>query len=128
MAKTFTSWGALKGALQKEVRSAMTEVVTKSFEDAHRNVDNFYNSPQGIYQRTGKLAESPEMSLSGGGDSVTGEIRLNTGFLYDPAGRDTQTIYSYAEDGGLLGNGGFWEQTKEDVQKNITEVFGRKFG
>lgn len=128
MAKTFTSWGALKGALQKEVRSAMTEVVTKSFEDARTNVDNFYNSPEGIYQRTGQLAESPEMALSGGGDSVTGEIRLNTGFLYDPAGRDTQTIYGYAEDGGLLGNGGFWEQTKEDVQKNITEVFGRKFG
>ena len=68
------------------------------------------------------------MALSGGGDSVTGEIKLNTGFNYDPSGRDTQTIYGYAEDGGLLGNGGFWEQTKEDVQKNITEVFGRKFG
>lgn len=128
MAKTFTSWGALKGALQKEVRSAMTEVVTKSFEDARTNVDNFYNSPEGIYQRTGQLAESPEMTLSGGGDSVSGEIRLNTGFKYDPSGRDTQTIYGYAEDGGLLGNGGFWEQTKEDVQKNIDEVFGRKFG
>lgn len=127
MAKTFTSWGALKGALQKEVRSAMTEVIMKSFEDARTNVDNFYNSPEGIYQRTGQLAESPEMTLSGGGDSVTGEIRLNTGVLYDPAGRDTQTIYGYAEDDGLLGNGGFWEQTKEDVQKNITEVFGRKF-
>ena len=127
MAKTFTSWGALKGALQKEVRSAMTEVVTKSFEDVRTNVDNFYNSPEGLYQRTGQLAESPEMALSGGGDSVSGEIRLNTGFLYDPSGRDTQTIYGYAEDGGLLGNGGFWEQTKEDVQKNIIEVFGRKF-
>ena len=127
MVRTFTSWSALKGALQKEVRSAMTEVVTKSFEDTHRNVDNFYNSPEGIYQRTGQLAESPEMALAGGGDSVTGEIRLNTGFNYDPAGRDTQTIYGYAEDGGLLGNGGFWQQTKEDVQKNITEVFGRKF-
>lgn len=127
MAKTFTSWSALKGALQKEVRSAMTEVVTKSFEDARTNVDNFYNSPEGIYQRTGQLAESPEMALSGGGDSMTGEIRLNTGVLYNPAGRDTQTIYGYAEDDGLLGNGGFWEQTKEDVQKNITEVFGRKF-
>lgn len=128
MARTFTSWSALKGALQKEVRSAMTEVVTKSFEDARTNVDNFYNSPEGIYQRTGQLAESPEMALAGGGDSVIGEIKLNTGFNYDPSGRDTQTIYGYAEDGGLLGNGGFWEQTKEDVQKNITEVFGRKFG
>ena len=90
MAKTFTSWGALKGALQKEVRSAMTEVVTKSFEDARTNVDNFYNSPEGIYQRTGQLAESPEMALSGGGDSVSCESRLNTGFNYDPAGRDTR--------------------------------------
>lgn len=47
-------------------------------------------------------------------------------FMYS-SGRDTQTIYGYAESGGLLGNGGFWAKTKEDVKKNIDESFGKRF-
>lgn len=98
-----------------------------SFVNAHSNVDQFYNSPEGRYKRTGQLAESPEMSLSGSGDSYHGEISLDTGFRYNPSGRDTQTIYGYAEEGGLLGTGGFWEQTEQDVEKNINEAFGKRF-
>lgn len=127
MSKTFNSFNALKKAIQKEVQAAMNEVVNTSFVNAHSNVDQFYNSPEGRYKRTGQLAESPKMSLSGGGDSYHGEISLDTRFRYNPAGRDTQTIYGYAEDGGLLGNGGFWKQTKKDVEKNINEAFSKRF-
>ena len=81
MSKTFNSFNALKKAIQKEVQDAMNEVVNTSFVNAHSNVDQFYNSPEGRYQRTGQLAESPEMSLSGGGDSYHGEISLDTGFV-----------------------------------------------
>lgn len=127
MSKTFNSFNALKKAIQKEVQDAMNEVVITSFVNAHSNVDQFYSSPEGRYKRTGQLAESPEMSLSGGGDSYHGEINLDTGFRYNPSCRDTQTIYGYAEEGGLLGNGGFWEQTEQDVEKNINEAFGKRF-
>lgn len=127
MSKTFTSWSALKSALQKEMYDAMEETINKSFKDAHENVDNFYNSPQGLYKRTGQLAESVEQELFDGGNSVSGEIRLDTSFKYYPAGRGTQTIYGYAEDGGLLGNGGFWAKTIEDVEKNKNEAFGKRF-
>lgn len=127
MSKTFDSFNALKKAIQKEVQVAMSEVLTTSFVNAHSNVDQFYNSPEGRYNRTGQLAESPEMSLSGGGDSYHGEISLDTGIRYNPSGRDTQTIYGYAEDGGLLGQGGFWQQTEQDVEKNINEAFGKRF-
>ena len=37
------------------------------------------------------------------------------------------TIYSYAESGGLRGNGGFWAKTEADVQKNIDTSFGKRF-
>ena len=127
MSKTFNSFNALKKAIQKEVQAAMNEVVNTSFVNAHSNVDQFYNSPEGRYKRTGQLAESPEMSLSGSGDSYRGEISLDTGFRYNLSGRDTQTIYGNAEEGGLLGNGGFWEQTEQDVEKNIIEAFGKRF-
>lgn len=127
MNRTFTSWSALKAAVQKEMKSAMEETVDKSLLEAQDNVMEFYNSPEGAYKRTGQLGNATEGEVFGSGDSVSGEIRLDTSKQYNPSGRDTQTIYGYAEDGGLLGNGGFWEQTKEDVDKNIKDIFGKKF-
>lgn len=127
MSKSFSSWSALKAAIQQKVKSAMEDAVDNSFIDAHMNVDQYYNSTPGRYTRTGQLAESPEASLSGNGDNYHGEISLDTGFRYNPSGRDTMTIYDYAESGGLRGNGGFWEKTKQDVEKNIQESFGKRF-
>lgn len=127
MSKTFTSWDKLKKSLQKEVRNATEEAVEKSFQDLHENVDNFYTAPGGRYRRTGQLAESPEMRLYGSGDSYAGELSLDTTYQYYPAGRPTDVIYGYAEDGGLLGNGGFWQQTQFNIEENINEAFGKRF-
>lgn len=128
MSKTFTSLNALKAAIQREIKDAMTEVVDKSLLNLHQNVDSFYAfGGGGQYQRTGQLAESPEVRLSGSGDNYNLQISLDTGFRYNPSGRDTMTIYSYAESGGLRGNGGFWAKTKDDVEKNINVAFGKRF-
>lgn len=128
MSKTFTSMEALKTAIQKEIRDAITEVADQSLQDVHQNVDSFYAfGGGGQYQRTGQLAESPEVRLSGGGDNYNLQISLDTGFRYNPSGRDTMTIYNYAELGGLRGNGGFWAKTKKDVEKNINVAFGKRF-
>ena len=128
MGGTFTSWGALEQALQQEVADATREVIDNSMEDLHRNVDRFYGAAGGRYMRTGTLRSSPECSFMGGGAVSSGEIRLNTGYTYVPSGRDTKTIYNFAESGGLLGNGGFWERSKENIEKNIQEAFGKHFG
>ena len=53
MSKTFTSMEALKAAIQKEVRDAITEVADRSLQDVHQNVDSFYMFGGGQYQRTG---------------------------------------------------------------------------
>lgn len=105
----------------------MQEVINESFKDAHENVDHFYGSPEGVYKRTGQLAESVEQEFKSGTNSASGSISLDTSYRYNPSGRDTKTIYGYAESGGLLGNGGFWEQTKEDVKKNIDKSYGKRF-
>lgn len=123
MGGTFSSWGALKAAIQKECEKALQEAMEKSYMDAQNNVENFYAAPEGEYHRTGALRESPTMSVSG----MHGELSLNTGYAYSPAGRDTNTIYNYAESGSLLGNGGYWAKTEADVQKNIDESFGKRF-
>ena len=108
MSKTFTSMDALKAAIQKEIKEAMTEVANKSLLNVHQNVDSYYAfGGGGAYQRTGQLAESPEVRLSGG-DNYNLQISLDTGFRYNPSGRDTMTIYNY-------------------VETNINVAFGKRF-
>lgn len=123
MKKVSSSWGALKDAIEGKMKEAMEKTIDKSFRDARSNVNYFYSSPQGTYQRTGQLAESLDFKL----DGLYGEIRLDTSNPYNPSGRDTTTIYNYAESGGLLGNGRFWEQTEEDIQKNLDSTFSKYF-
>ena len=119
---------SLKAALQKEMYAATQEATEKSYEDLKTNVGNFYDSVEGVYQRTGQLRDSPQLDgIDFNGDNAIGQISINTGTQYDPSGRDTATIYNYAEDGGLLGNGGFWRRTEEKVEKNIQDAFGRHF-
>lgn len=124
---TFKSWKELERYVNKLNGEAMQEVVDESFKDAHENVDHFYDSPEGVYKRTGQLAESIEQEFKSGTNSASGTISLDTSYRYNPSGRDTKTIYGYAESGGLLGNGEFWEQTKDDVSKNINKSYGKRF-
>ncbi len=114
--------------MQKEMYAALEEATNQSFQDLQENVGNFYDSPEGRYHRTGQLRDSPQLDgISFNGDSAVSQISINTGTQYDPAGRDTATIYGYAEDGGLLGNGGFWQRTEEKIEKNIEDAFGKHF-
>lgn len=119
---------ALKAALQKEMYAATQEATEKSFQDLQTNVQLFYDSTEGRYQRTGQLRASPQLDgIDFNGDNAVSQISINTGTQYDPAGRDTATIYEYAEEGGLLGNGGFWQRTEEDIEKNIADAFDKRF-
>lgn len=136
MGKVVKSFVELEKVCQAKMAKAMNETINKSFQDLHENVDHFYDrpgnptsvaSPPPGYDRIGQLSESPEYELSGGGNYMYGELRLDTSYRYNPSGRDTNTIYGWAENGGLLGNGGFWEKTKDDIQKNIDDIFGKEF-
>ncbi|MEY8410506.1 hypothetical protein AALB51_04565 [Lachnospiraceae bacterium 62-26] len=119
---------ALKAALQKEMCSAVQEATEKSYDDLKESVAHFYDSVEGRYHRTGQLRDSPQLDgINYNNDSAIGRISINTGTQYDPAGRDTETIYGYAEADGLIGNGGFWQKTEEDIEKNIEDSFGKRF-
>lgn len=120
--------GKIKNEITKAFRAAFEEAIDKSFQVIHENVDEFYNSAQGEYQRTGQLAESPQIDSCNISDtSAHAQLSLDTSYRYVPSGRDTNTIYGYAESGGLLGNGGFWEKSKEDIEKNLKDAFGSRF-
>lgn len=119
---------ALKKALQNEMNSALGEAVENSYMSLKENVEFFYDSPEGRYKRTGQLKASPQLDgINFNGDSAIGQISINTGTQYNPAGRDTETIYEYAEADGLIGNGGFWRGTTEDIPRILQESFRKRF-
>lgn len=119
---------ALKNAIRKEMYSALDETINNSYEDLQENVDHFYDAPEGKYHRTGQLRDSPQLDgINYNGDNAMGQISINTSTQYFPAGRDTETIYVYAENNELCGNGGFWQKTTEDIEKNIEKNFSKHF-
>lgn len=137
MAKSYSDFASLQKAIQKEMHTAFEEAVDKSFDDLQKNVEHFYDAPGNPkpgnpppgYDRTGQLKASPQLDgIDMYGNDAVAQLSINTGTQYDPAGRDTETIYGYAEEGGLRGNGGFWERTLDDIEDNINESFSKRFG
>ena len=123
MARSFNDLASLERAIQQEFHAAFSEAIEESFKDLHENVDFFYtkpgnptpgNPPPG-YDRTGQLAESPERNISGGGNELHAELKLDTDFR---GSRSTPR---------RLGHGGFWEHTLEDIEDNINEAFLKRF-
>lgn len=128
MGGVFKNMASLVKAIQDEMREALEEAVEESYMDLKDNVNYFYDSPEGRYKRTGQLKASPQIdAVNFNGNSAIGQISINTGTQYDPAGRDTNTIYGYAESDGLIGNGGFWRATEYGIEDNIAKSFGKRF-
>lgn len=128
MGGTFNGWGSLKKAIQQEMNNALKEATEESYDDLQENVDYFYTVPEGRYKRTGQFQASPQLDgINYNGDSAMSQISINTGTQYDPAGRDTATIYGHAEDDGLIGRGGFWRETLIETEENVNKAFGKRF-
>lgn len=129
MGGTFTNWNSLESAMRKEVVSAVTDATNKIHEELQENIGIFYSVPEGRYHRTGQLRDS---AMNDGvydtGNGAVGQVSINTGKQYDPAGRDTETIYGYAENDGLIGHGGFWRATEAVAQGILDSEILKRFG
>lgn len=129
MGGTFRNMQALKNAMLKGVVSAVESATDKLHHELQENVNYFYDSPEGRYKRTGQLADSVmNDGVTATKNGAVGKVSINTGTQYYPAGRDTETIYEYAENGGLLGNGGFFERTEDVAQDILDKEIKKKFG
>ena len=92
-------------------------------------MDEFYSIPEGRYHRIGMLQAAPQLdTVFETKNGAMAQISINTGTQYDPAGRDTETIYGYAESDGLIGKGGFWERSKEEIPKILEEEIEKRLG
>lgn len=141
MAKTFNNWNALKKAMQEEMRKAMVEAEAKSYLDALHNASDYYSEGGDelvMYERTGQYGNSPRTTdVQGSGDNLNYEIYLDQNYEYPTlpgSQRDwsTPTIFAAIEEGfggkyAPKGKHGRWQQTEEDIEKNVKEAFEKRF-
>lgn len=139
MAKTFNNWNALKKAIQEEMRKAMVEAESKSYLDALNNASDYYSEGNPVmYERTGQYGNSPcTTDVQGSGDNLDYEIYLDQSYEYPNligSQRDwsTATIFDAIEEGfggkyAPKGKHGRWQQTEEDIEKNVKEAFEKRF-
>ena len=141
MAKTFNNWSALKKAIQDEMRKAMEEAEAKSYLDALHNASDYYSEGGDelvMYERTGQYGNSPRTTdVQGSGDNLNYEIYLDQSYDYPTltgSKRDwsTPTIFAAIEEGfggkyAPKGKHGRWQQTEEEIEKNVKESFGKRF-
>ena len=121
---------SIKSQIAKKFKNAFEEAIDNSYKKIKENVDEFYSQGEGEspYVRTGQLSESLTIdSFSLADTFANAKMSLDTDYTYNPSGRDTKTIYTYAETGELHGKGGFWKQSEEDVENELKKAFGKMF-
>lgn len=131
MGKTFRNFKDLERAIQKEVQAAMSEAESKSYLDALENASTYYSGTPKQYKRTYAYANSPRTTgVQGSGNHYEFGIYLDQSFDYDTGTWSTPQIFDAIENGGggTIGNHGRWEQTEEDIKKNVEEAFRKRFG
>ena len=126
---TYKSLDSLKKAILKEIHSAVADAAQESKNVLQNNVDEFYTVPEGRYHRIGMLQAAPQLDIVfETTNGAMAQVSINTGTQYDPAGRDTETIYGYAEDDGLIGKGHFWEKSKEEIPGILKNEIEKRLG
>lgn len=131
MKQTFSNLSSLVTAMQKELHAAMQEVNDKGYLAAVKNTNDYYSigNPK-QYKRTYSYEHSPKSTgVIGSGDRLESEIYLDMGFKYSTGSWSTPTVFEAIElgFGGVLGKTGRWEQTEADVEKIVSEAFGKRF-
>ena len=129
---SFNSFGALKLALQKEMRQALQETAEKAYDDTLLNNKRFYSggTPK-RYIRTGMFGNAAKIKpIQGGDDSISVDVGRDGDYSYDtgmhPSG---WTVFSWAESGshGLVGLTGTWADTEADIQVDLDSIFSSHF-
>lgn len=128
----YSSWEAVKLAIQQKMRKAMDETKEKSYFDMFKETDVFYDGGEpDVYVRTWKFGDAPDFTDTvDSGNYIYYELFMNGFYNYDtgsfPSGFE---VFQWAEEGshGIVGTPNTWERIEEDVQRNMDKAFGRYF-
>lgn len=126
--------GAMAGLLakiQNEMKAAVSEAATKTFEAAQTELNASYTGGQPVqYNRTGQLQSSVTTTgVVGGGNEVSATIYLNDGYSYNTGTYSASQVMSEAEHGGsgIVLTPGFWQRTEQKAQQYVKEAFLKRF-
>ena len=132
MARTFNNTASLMAAIQREMRTAMTEIHDRGLSAAQLNANRFYNQgdPE-YYKRTGKYGDAPTSDgVQGFGNRQDVSIYMEeAGHGYTTGTFSAREVWQAAEDhtAGVLGMPGRWAQTEQDVENIIEQVCSAHF-
>lgn len=129
---SFNSFGALKLALQKEMRDALQETANKAYDDTLVWNRKFYSGGEPKqYSRTGMFGDAAQIKpIQGGGDNISVDVGRDGDYGYDTGMKPSGwTVFSWAEAGshGLVGLTGTWAKTEQDIQSDIDSIFSSHF-
>lgn len=126
--KTVDSISVLKAHLMNKMKFALVETVEESLKDLNKNVDRFYNSPEGGNSRIGQFAVSSlynEIQIEH--QSLIGYISLDVDIRNNSSGLNKQTIYNYQNTGILNGISGLWPQNNNSIEHNLKRALAKQF-
>lgn len=116
----YTSIGALEAGIMRALIGGMSEAATGAEGDLFEASNGYYTGNPIRYKRTYLLADSPEVSgLEISGKTCSFEAKFDTSMPYSTGSWDTDKVFDVANNGALVGSGGFREKGFEAV-KNTT--------
>lgn len=135
----------LNAMLTNQLRKAMNEINHAALADMQEAVDSFYAGGQPkMYERTGALGETPEvsavrMSFSESGGSGEFEARLNDKHQYTTGKRPSmKAVLKLANDWEspppphhlreTAGQPEFWQDAEKEMEKSLSKIIEENFG
>lgn len=134
----------LNNMLMKQVKKAMNVASDKMLADMYEETAKFYTKGEPVmYERTGALGNTPKVtapteSSHANGGSVNFNAYLDTSTKYtsgkNPTMEDVLNLANYgitqSSVGTLrktVGQGAFWEKSKDKMEKTLNETMGKFF-
>lgn len=117
--------------IKKKLNTCINETANETDNILHEELDDFYlGKIPDYYNRTGTLGTSPEVTdIYCDGLSAGLTAKLNNGISYKTGSFSGGQVIDAAEHHtyGIVGNGGFWERSKDRIQDAVDKTIGKNF-
>lgn len=130
----------LEKMLNNQMRKAMQQVQQKAEADLYESVGKYYTSGEPkVYQRTGALMNTPNVTpLSVSSNNISFEAYLDDNYTYKTGAKPTmndvlhltnerQTASSVGTLRPGVGKQGYWEEAKQNIEKDLNETMSKFF-
>jgi len=123
MAKNeYTTLKALQMAIHTEVQNKVAEIEQNIHQVVNEHLIDYYHSTPQYYKRTGLMRESPKSEVTKNGNQYQLDFYLDTDYQYPTGTWSAQRVITEANQGNLIGQGGFWDKTVDKIPEIIEKA------